>query len=197
MKGGPHGHPHGHPYGRPRHDESGVALGLAVVVVVLIGVLAAGLLAVVRADLEGAVQTNRGQRALHAADAGAQAAVARLRADAAPGHYDADPAGNAAWAEVPPDGGAPGEPIAVGEDVATVTVRYLLPARTASQQRDGLHAPEKVPAGLSDYPEGDYFLIVSEGSSGETRRKVEVIAHAKESGDPGPIVRWSWREVYE
>ena len=46
---------------------------MAVIVVVLIGVLAAGLLAVVRADLEGTVLTNRGQRALHLADAGARA----------------------------------------------------------------------------------------------------------------------------
>jgi hypothetical protein len=187
----------GRPAGDPLYDESGVALGLAVILVVLIGVLAAGLLVVVRSDLEGAIQTNRGQRALHAADAGAQAAAARLRVDAAPGHYDADPADNAAWAEVPPGGDAPGETIPVGEEAATVTIRYLIPARTASQQRDARHAPEKVPADLSDYPDGDFFLIVSEGSSGETRRKVEVIVRSERSGRPGGVVRWGWREVYE
>ena len=73
---------------RPWRDESGVALGLAVIVVVLIGVLAAGLLAVLRSDLEATARANGGQRALHLADAGAQAAAARLRADADPAHYD-------------------------------------------------------------------------------------------------------------
>jgi hypothetical protein len=174
-----------------------VALGLAVIVVVLMGVLAAGLLAVVRADLEGAVQTNRGQRALHLADAGAQAAAARLRADATPGHYDADPADNSGWAHVSPNGDAPGETLTPGGGAATVTIRYLTPARTAAQQRDWRHAPERVPAGLPDYPDRDFFLAVSEGAFGGTRRKVEVILCAEGSGDPRGVVRWSWREVYE
>jgi len=183
--------------GRPWREESGVALGLAVIVVLLLGVLAAGLLAVVRADLEGAVQTNRGQRAFNLADAGAQAAAARLRADPVPEHYDADPAENSTWAYVPAGGGAPGEEISLGEGSATVTIRYLIPARTAEQQTDGGHAPEKVPAGLPDYPDGDFFLVVSEGSSGGTRRKVEEILRVDGSGDPGGVSRWSWREVYE
>ncbi|HKH11697.1 MAG TPA: hypothetical protein VKA73_11180 [Rubrobacter sp.] len=184
--------------GRSRRDESGVALGLAVIVVVLIGVLAAGLLAVVRADLDGAVQTNRGQRALHLADAGAQAAGARLRADANPAHYDAAAADNSGWADVSPDGSdAPGETLAPGEGTATVTIRYLLPARTAAQQRDGRYAPERAPAGLPDYPDRDYFLVVSEGSSGETRRKVEAILCVEGSGGSRGVVQWSWREVYE
>ena len=184
--------------GRSRQEESGVALGLAVIVVFLLGILAAGLLAVVRADLEGAVQTTRGQRAFDLADAGARAAAARLRADADPGHYDADPAENTAWAYVSPDGGAPGEAIALGEGAATVTIRYLIPARNAGQQTDGHHAPEKVPAGLSDYPNGDFFLVASKGASGGTRRKVEAILRADGSGgDPGGVSLWSWREVYE
>jgi hypothetical protein len=180
-----------------RRGESGVALGLAVIVVLLLGVLAAGLLAVVRADLEGAVQTSKGQRAFDLADAGARAAAARLRADADPRHYDAVPTGNTAWAYVSPDGGAPGEAIALGERTATVTIRYLIPARDAGQQGDGRHAPEKVPAGLSDYPDGDFFLVVSEGASGETRRKVEAIMRADGSGGPGGVSMWSWREAYE
>ena len=92
---------------RPWRDESGVALGLAVIVVVLIGVLAAGLLAagllaVVQGDLEGTLQTNRGQRALHLADAGAQAVAAQLRAAANPDHYDADGPDNTGWAYLSP-----------------------------------------------------------------------------------------------
>jgi len=182
--------------GLPRRDESGVALGLAVIVVVLIGVLAAGLLAVVRADLEGAVQTSRGQRALHLADAGAQAAAAQLRADAAPGHYDADAGDNSGWAQVSP-GGPPGETLTLGGGTTTATILYLTPARTAAQQRDGRHAPERVPAGLPDYPDADFFLVVSEGSSGGARRKVEVILRAEGSGDSREVGRWSWREAYE
>ena len=43
---------------------------------ILIGVLAAGLLGTLRSDLEATTQANRGQSALHLADAGAQAAAA-------------------------------------------------------------------------------------------------------------------------
>ena len=183
--------------GRLYRGESGVALGLAVIVVVLIGVLAAGLLAVVRGDLEGAIQTNRGQRALHLADAGAQAAAAQLRADADPAHYDDAGSDNTRWAYVSPDGGQPGETLTLDGGSAAVTIRYLIPARTAAQQGDGLYAPERVPAGLPDYPDGDFFLALSEGSSGETRRKVEVILYAKAAGDAREVVQWSWREAYE
>ena len=182
---------------RPWRDESGVALGLAVILVVLIGVLAAGLLAVLRSDLEATARANGGQRALHLADAGAQAAAARLRADADPAHYDAAGADNSGWAHVPPDGGWPGETLTLEGGAASVTVRYLLPAGTAAQQRNGRYAPEPVPAGLSDYPARDFFLAVSEGTSGETRRKVEVILYAKAAGDTREVVQWSWREAYE
>ena len=158
--------------GHFRRDESGVALGLAVILVV------------VRSDLEGTIQMNRGGRALHLADA-------------VPGHYDADGADNTGWAYVPPDGGTPGETLALGEGAVTTTIRYLIPAKTAAQQRDGRYAPERVPAGLPDYPGRDFFLAVSEGSSGGTRRKVEVIFYAKASGDSHEVVQWSWREVYK
>lgn len=182
--------------GRLRRDETGAALGLAVILVVLIGVLAAGLLAVLRSDLEGVIQANRGQRALQMAEAGAQAAAARLRADATPEHYDADGADNSDWARVPPDGGAPGKTLDLDEDAATVTVAYLLPARTPTQQSNESHAPERVPTGHTDYPGKDFFLVVSEGSSGGTRRRVEVILCVKASGDSREVVQWSWREDY-
>jgi hypothetical protein len=78
-----------------------------------------------------------------------------------------------------------------------VTIRYLIPARTAAQKGDGRYAPEGVPAGLPDYPGRDFFLAVSEGSSGERRRKVEVIFYAKAAGDTREVVQWSWREAYE
>jgi hypothetical protein len=102
--------------------------------VVLIGVLAAGLLAVLRSDLEATARANGGQRALHLADAGAQAASAQLRADADPAHYDADGADNSGWAHAPPDGGRPGETLVLDGGTASVSIRYLLPATTAAQQ---------------------------------------------------------------
>jgi Tfp pilus assembly protein PilV len=183
--------------GRSWRDESGVALGLAAIVVVLIGVLAAHLLAALRSDLEATTQANRGQRALHLADAGAQAAAAQLRADADPAHYDADDADNSGWAEVLSDGGPPGESLALNGGAAIVTIRYPTPARSAAQQGDGRYAPERVPAGLPDNPGRDFFLAVSEGSFGETRRKVEVILYAEAAGDTREVVQWSWREAYE
>ena len=76
-----------------------------------------------------------------------------------------------------------------------MTVAYLLPAKTPTQQSNERRAPERVPVGLADYPDKDFFLVVSEGSSGGTRRRVEVILYAK-AGDPHEVVQWSWREVY-
>ncbi len=179
---------------RLRRDESGVALALAVIVVVLVGVLAAGFLAVVRSDLLSTISANQGQRAFDLADAGAQAAAVRLRSDANLEHYDANTSGNTEWAYVSPDGAPPGKTLVLDDGSAAVTIRYLLPATTAAHQRRGDRAPERVPAGLSDYPDRDFFLVVSEGASGETRRKVEVILYATDSGD---VEQWSWREAYE
>lgn len=169
-------------------------MALAVIVVVLVGVLAAGFLAVVRSDLLSTISANQGQRAFDLADAGAQAAAARLRSDADPEHYDANTSDNTEWAYVSPDGAPPGRTLVLDDGSATVTIRYLLPARTPTQQAREDRAPERVPDGLSDYPDRDFFLVVSESVSGETRRKVEVILCAT---GPGDVEQWSWREVYE
>ena len=171
-----------------------MALALAVILVVLVGVLAAGFLAVVRSDLTSTISANHGQRAFDLADAGVQAAAARLRSDANPEHYDANPSGNAEWAYVSPDGAPPGKALVLDSGTATITVRYLMPATTPTQQTRENRAPERVPDGLSDYPNRDFFLVVSEGVSGETRRKVEAILYAT---GPDEVEQWSWREVYE
>ena len=179
---------------RTWRDETGIALGLAVILVVLMGVLAAGFLAVVRSDLLSTISANHGQRAFDLADAGSRAAAAHLRSDPTPNQYDANASENSEWSHVSPDGDPPGKLLSLDDGSTTVTIRYLLPATEEDQQEDENHAPEPVPDGLSDYPGGDYFLVTSEGVSGETRRKVEVILHV--SG-PGEVGRWSWREVYE
>ena len=171
-----------------------MALALAVIVVVLVGVLAAGFLAVVRGDLLSTISANHGQRAFDLADAGAQAAAARLRSDANPERYDADAPDNTEWAYVSPDGAPPGKTMTLDDGTATVTARYLIPATTPTQQTKENRAPERVPDGLSDYPDRDFFLVVSEGASGAARREVEVILYAT---GPDEVEQWSWREVYE
>ncbi len=178
--------------GSLRRDESGAALGLAVILVAVIGVMAAGLLTALQSDLGGAIQASRGQSAFFMADAGAQAAAAHLRSDANPDHYDEGGADNSDWARIAPRG-PPGKTLAMGEASATVSIGYLMPARTPAQLSDERHAPELVPDGLPDYPNGDFFLVVSEGESGATRRRVEVILSAESSGG---VVLWSWREDY-
>ena len=177
-----------------RRDESGLALGLALIVVVLIGVLAAGLLALLRNDLEATISANQGQRALALADAGAQAGMAQLRRDADPEHYDANVAENVAWNS--------GKTLTLGGDRASATVRYLIPATEADvangdQPNEARYAPEPLPAGATDYPNEDFFAVVSEATSGETRRKVEVIVRVERSGDAHEVQQWSWREAYE
>lgn len=179
----------------PFKDDSGVALGLAVILVVLLGVMAAGLLAVVRSDLESVVAANRGQGAFWLADAGAQAAAAQLRADADPEHYDAQGADNAQWARVSPDG-APGKTLVLEPGTVRVSILYLIPSQTPGEQSDELHAPELVPPGHTDYPDRDFFLVTSEGSAGGARRGIEAIICARRAGDSPEITRWSWREVY-
>ncbi len=179
---------------RLRREESGMALGLALVMVVLIGVLAAGLLALLRNDLEATISANQGQRAFALADAGAQAGVAQLRRDANPEHYDADATENVAWTS--------GKTLTLDDDRASVTVRYLIPASEADvadgdQPNEEGYAPEPLPAGTTDYADRDFFAVVSEATSGQTKRKVEVVIRAKRSGDPPKVEQWSWREAYE
>jgi hypothetical protein len=164
--------------GRPPGDESGVALGLAVIMIVLIGVMGAGLLAFVRSDLEAVVEVNEGQRALGLADAGVQAARRQLRSDAEPGHYDAEAAGNVEWARVAPGDGAAGKTLTLDDGSVRVTIRHLLPSTTAAEVGEKDHAPEMAAGGEN------YFEVISEGTSGGARRKVEAILYTSGIGAP-------------
>jgi hypothetical protein len=160
------------------NNESGVALGLAVIMIVLIGVMGAGLLTFVRTDLEAVVEVNQGQRALGLADAGVQAARRQLRSDAEPGHYDSNAAENVEWAYVAPTGATAGKTLALDEGSVRVTIQYLLPSTTTAQLENGDHAPELVPGDLTDYPGGEsYFKVISAGTAGSARRKVEAILY--------------------
>ena len=144
----------------------------------LIGVMGAGLLTFVQSDLEAVVEVNQGQRALSLADAGVQAAKRQLRSDAEPGHYDGIAAENVEWAHVAPDGATAGRTLTLDDGSVTVTIQYLLPSTTVGHVEDGDHAPEPVPGDLSDYPGGERdFKVVSEGTAGGARRKVEAILY--------------------
>ena len=166
---------------RPARDESGVVMGLAVILVVLIGVMGAGLLVFVRSDLEAVVKVNQGQKALDLAEAGVQAARRQLRSDAVPDHYDSNSAGNVEWAYVAPVGGTAGKTLTLDGGSARVTIQYLLPSTGASQVGDENRAPELIPGdppGLTDYPDGrNFFRVISEGTSGGARRRVEAILY--------------------
>ena len=164
--------------GRPLGDESGVALGLAVIMIVVVGVMGAGLLTFVRSDLEAVVEVNEGQRALSLADAGVQAARRQLRSDAEPAHYDADAAGNVEWAHVAPGEGTAGETINLDGGSVRVKIRYLLPSTTAAEAAQKDHAPEMAPGGEN------YFEVISEGTSGGARRKVEAILYTSRIDAP-------------
>src|SRR5215216_6337363 len=161
--------------------ESGVVMVLVVILVVLIGVMGAGLLVFVRSDLEAVVKVNQGRRALNLADAGVQAARRQLRSDAQPDHYDSNSANNVEWAHVAPVGDTAGKTLTLDDGSARVTIQYLLPSTTASQVGDANRAPELVPGdppGLTDYPGGrNFFRVVSEGTSGAARRRVEAILY--------------------
>jgi hypothetical protein len=173
---------------RLERDESGVVLPLAVIMIVLIGVMGAGLLTFVRSDLEAVVEVNQGQRALNLADAGVQAARRQLRSDAEPEHYDGDDAENVEWAYVQPVERTAGKIMTFDYGSVRVEIQYLLPSTAAAQVGDGDHAPELVPAdppALTDYPSGEnYFKVISEGTAGGARRKVEAILYTSRTDVP-------------
>src|SRR3954471_5867367 len=169
-------------------EESGMTMGLVVIMIALIGVMGAGLLVFVRNDLETVVQVNQGQRALNLADAGVQAAKRQLRSDAVPAHYDSNSAENVEWAYVVPSGTTAGKPLSLDEGFAKVTIQYLLPSTSAAEVGNKDHAPERVPTnppGQTTYPgDKNYFKIVSEGTAGEARRKVEAIFYTSKLDVP-------------
>ena len=166
-------------------DESGVVMGLAVIMILLIGVMGAGLLVFVRSDLEAVVEVNQGQRALNLADAGVQAARSQLRSDAVPEHYDASVADNVEWAYV---GETAGKTLNLDGGSARVTIQHLLPSTSPSELEDQDHAPVLVPGdlpGAKDYRNSkSYFRVISEGTAGGARRRVEAIFCTSSLGVP-------------
>jgi hypothetical protein len=178
-------------------DESGMTMGLTVIMVVLIGVMGAGLLTFVQNDLGSVIESNQGQTAFNLADSGTQAAKRHLLVDANSFNYDGNNAtgtaagGESPWSCVPAASNVctagSGKVIdldSVAGTEARVWIKYLLPAETTSQLGDPNYAPELVTSG-SNYEYGkDYFKVISEGTAGNARRKVEAIYQTYDLGTP-------------
>jgi hypothetical protein len=134
-------------------DESGMTMGLTVIMIVLIGVMGAGLLVFVQRDLDSVVENNRGQRALELADAGVQVAKEQLKDDSDPAHYN---------------GGS--DDILWSKSKGGVTLRDL----------DGSPATEDPVQVVIEYKydlvqQVDSFVVVSTGTYGDAKRKIEAI----------------------
>ena len=69
-------------------DESGMTLAMAMIMVVLIGAMGAGLLTFVMTDLNTVSEQNRGQTAFEVADAGIEAAKHELASNVDIADYD-------------------------------------------------------------------------------------------------------------
>lgn len=169
---------------RLAEDESGVALGLAVIMIALIGVMGAGLLVFVQRDLESVVEVNQGQKAFEVADAGVQAARRQLLSDASESLYDGNVNGNSDWAYVGGPG-RPGRDLTFDGNSVNVRIQYLSPSTTASELTSENYAPELVPEGQIDYPEPkNFFKVISEGTAGGARRKIEAIYSTEDLNAP-------------
>lgn len=158
-------------------DESGIALGLAVVVVVLVGVMGAGLLVFVGSDLEAVVEVNRGQKAFETADAGLKVARRHLLGGSDPVEYDGvnNPTGNPSNPESAWSYAGTGRNLNFDGNAFNVKIRYLPPV-TAPATPTADQAPEVIPSGQVALPNGrNYYRVISEGRSGDARRKVEAI----------------------
>ena len=157
---------------------------MAVVAPSLIGVMGAGLLVFVRNDLEAVVEVNQGQRAFNLADAGVQAARRELLSQPAATLYDGDSTDNSEWA-YKGQGGASTKTLDMEEGMVAITIQYLSPSASERQAGQAEFAPEPLPSGQDEYPDGrDYFRVVSEGQAGEARRKVEAIYYTTDLGAP-------------
>ncbi|CAA9314140.1 MAG: hypothetical protein AVDCRST_MAG93-5416 [uncultured Chloroflexia bacterium] len=189
-------------------EESGMALPLAMMMVVMVGVMGAGFLVFVTRDLDSVIESNRGQTAFNLADAGVQAAKSHLLdVDAAYVSYDgitnlsADPPNPAdsdwscgVWDANPASPtyqtcSAAGKALTLDSNGngVRVWIQYLQPATTPTQANDatGVYAPEST-GGPANYPIGqDYFKVISQGTVGQTKRKVEAIFKTNANNNQG------------
>ena len=153
--------------------ESGMTLALALIMIVIIGAMGAGLLAFVNRDLVTVVEENRGQRAFEVADAGIQAAKRQLANVSNRTIYD----GN-------------GEPttdnVCGNDDTQWSGLRCGTPAGLTLQDLDGDGDPTDSVNVIIYYrsDRGD-FRVVSTGTYGNSKRRIEAIFKGIEAGAGG------------
>jgi Tfp pilus assembly protein PilX len=180
---------------RLAREEAGMTMGLALMVIVLVGVMGAGLLVFARSNLEGVVESNRGQQAAELADAGLEAARRQLSSvDARPVSYDASSSnGDSEWSEVgcpSPLPTTPELPEGCGKKLVFeggeiyVMIRFLEPSTTEGQTLQQDMAPEQLPDdaadangdGYKDYPRNrSYFRVTVRATDGRAVRAYQAI----------------------
>src|SRR5829696_7858080 len=137
-------------------EESGMTMALAMMMILLIAVMGAGLLTFASRDLDSVLETNQGQQAQEAADAGLAAAKRQLSiTDALPSHYEtADTSDNSPWYDNAPDNesGNSGQTLTFNGNEVLVGIRYLDVSTTEDEARDPDNAPEVLPT---------YFKVVN------------------------------------
>ena len=158
------------------NDESGMTMALAVIMIVLLGVMGAGLLTFVSRDLNTVTEENRGQRAFEVADAGVQAAKRQLASGVDRTVYNGNGSGacgsdDIQWSALRCDdpkgltlNNLDGE--ATTSDSVNVTIEY------------------KPAVGLTQ----EYFRVISTGTYGNAKRKIEAIFKGVAVGSGGNIV---------
>jgi hypothetical protein len=145
---------------RLRKDESGMTMGLALIMIVLLGTMGAGLLTFASGDLNAVLEVNRAQRAFELADAGVGAAKRQLTLDCG-----SDPncevryndftvyVDDVRWSKFYTGGGG-------------VTLTNLDGSATTS---------DSVLVTIEYRPATDDFKVISTGTYGDAKRKIEAI----------------------
>ena len=150
------------------NDESGMTMGLAVIMILLLGVMGAGLLTFVSRDLNTVVEENRGQRAFEVADAGIGAAKRQLASNVVRTDYD-----------------DPSDPPAPVDDIQWSAARGGLTLNNL----DGVATtPDSVNVTIEYMSATDNFRVVSEGTYGDARRKIEAVFEGVQATGGGDTI---------
>lgn len=151
-------------------DESGMTLALAMIMIVIIGAMGAGLLAFVNRDLVTVVEENRGQRAFEVADAGIQAAKRQLASSVNRAIYDGD--------------GVPTTDNVCGaDDTQWSGLRCGTPVGLTLNNLDGVGTTsDSVNVTIYYRSVTDDFKVISTGTYGNSKRKIEAIFKGIQTG---------------
>ncbi len=149
------------------NEDSGMALPLAVIMIVLLGVMGAGLLTFVSRDLNTVAEQNRGQRAFELADAGVGVAKRQLTDDCAgdilcTDSYDAARDGDGNIVDLTAD---------------DIQWSWLMGGVTLDDldDDDNLTTVDSVHVAIDFQANRNQFKVISTGTYGESKRKIEAI----------------------